>query len=201
VSVTTVRRGASRVLHGLVLTAMIAVAALVLVPRLTGHELYVITTGSMTGTADVGSLVISRTVPTHDLRVGDVITYVPPPDTGNEHPVTHRIAAIEEDVYGLATFTTKGDANAAVDPWTFQLDQQVQPRMRTAVPWIGLPVLWLADRTTRLLAIGLPALAVAVLAARDVLRALRRPEDAASSAPVWTDRRPHLSPPSRLPWG
>jgi hypothetical protein len=39
---------------------------------------------------------------------------------------------------------TKGDANALADPWTFQLDQPIQPKMRVAFDWLGFPVLWLA---------------------------------------------------------
>jgi signal peptidase I len=174
VTLASIRHRTSRFLSATVLFVTIVVAALVLVPRLTGHEMYVITTGSMTGTADAGSLVIARAVPTAELAIGDVITYLPPPATGIDHPVTHRIASIAPDAYGLPTFTTKGDANGQVDPWTFQLDQPLQARMRVAVGWLGYPVLWLADRTTRVIAIGVPALAVALLAARDLVHALRR---------------------------
>ena len=63
---------------GLLTAAAVALAAAVLLPALLGFQRYVITSGSMTGTYDRGSLVYDRVVPTSSLKVGDVITYDPP---------------------------------------------------------------------------------------------------------------------------
>ena len=79
--------------------------------------------------------------PGRDLRVGDVITYQPPADSGVDHLVTHRIVSIEGDVY-----RTKGDANADVDPWTFQLTSTSQSRVSYSVPYVGYVFLALQDR-------------------------------------------------------
>jgi signal peptidase I len=152
----------------------LAVASVVLVPSILGYELYVITGGSMSGTVEPGTLVISRAVPTTDLAVGDVITYVPPPDTGLSRHITHRIVEIHPDADDTLVFRTKGDANDAVDPWEFHLDAPEQARMRTSVPMIGYPVLLLADRLIRMIAIGVPAAAIALLSARDLYLVLRR---------------------------
>ena len=57
-------------------------AAATLVPAVAGYDRYVITSGSMTGTYDTGSIVYAKAVPTADLRVGDVITYAPPARRG-----------------------------------------------------------------------------------------------------------------------
>mgnify|MGYP001506304805 CR=1 FL=1 len=70
------------ILGTLLFLAAMALGALMIVPALAGYERYVITTGSMTGTYDAGSLVISKPVPVQDLKVGDVITYLPPADSG-----------------------------------------------------------------------------------------------------------------------
>jgi signal peptidase len=161
----------------LVVLAVSAVAALFLVPKLLGYDTYVITTGSMRGTADPGSLVIAQRRPTSGLAVGDVITYAPPATSGVHHLVTHRIVTIGKDRLGATAYRTKGDANAAADPWTFTLLSDVQPVMRWSVPWLGKPVLWLADPTARKAAIGVPAGALALMALVDVVQVLRRRDE------------------------
>jgi signal peptidase I len=176
-SLAAARRTAARVASGLVLVAALAVAGLFIVPKALGYDTYVITTGSMRGTVDPGALVVAKRVPVGDLKVGDVITYQPPASSGVHHLVTHRIVSIKLDRLGALSYQTKGDANAANDPWTFNLLSPVQARMELGVPALGKPVLWLADPGTRKLAIGIPALAIALIACTDLVRGLRRPED------------------------
>lgn len=166
-------RRAGRVLTALLTLAAIALTLLVIAPRLLGYHTYAITSGSMTGAVDAGSLVISRAVPVEELDLGDVITYAPPADTGIDHLVTHRIVDIDLADDGTRTFRTKGDANQSDDPWTFALDAPTQARMSLAVPLAGRPLLLLADPHTRTIAIGVPAALIFLLAAWDFLRALR----------------------------
>lgn len=179
-------RTTRRLVVGLVSLALVGFAALVAIPTLLGFQTYVITTGSMAGTADPGSLVLAETVAVEDLAVGDVITYVPPADTGIGHPVTHRLTSIERQEDGTRLMVTKGDANAADDPWDFVLDGAVQPRMAAAVPYAGFPLLWLADRTARTFAIGLPAAIIALGALVDAVRAWRDPVEAEEEDPTDT---------------
>ena len=82
---------------GITVAAILAlgVAALMFVPGVLGFDRYVITGGSMSGTFERGALVFERQVPVADLRVGDVITYLPPADSGVTELVTHRISSIE----------------------------------------------------------------------------------------------------------
>jgi signal peptidase I len=185
-SATRINAAASRTLSTVAMLLAVVIAAIIIVPRLFGFEFYAITTGSMTGTSDPGALILSEVVPVTDLEVGDVITYVPPPSSGISHLVTHRIAEIQTDGNGTSTYRTKGDANQSHDPWEFQLDAEVQPRMRVSVPWLGFLVLWLGDRTIRMSAIGLPALAVALFALRDLFRAFRTGPDTLEPAHATT---------------
>ena len=60
--------------------------------RCSGFQRYVITSGSMTGTYDRGSLVFDRVVPTSSLREGDVITFTPPARPGRSRHPPHRLA-------------------------------------------------------------------------------------------------------------
>jgi signal peptidase I len=147
---------------GLLTAAAVALAAAVLVPALLGLKRYVITSGSMTGTYDRGSLVYDRIVPTASLRAGDVITYEPPAGAGPQGLITHRIVSISRGPGGGRVFRTKGDANPSVDPWTFTLESRSQARAVFHLPYVGYALAALADRRLRMLIIGLPALLVAL---------------------------------------
>lgn len=162
------RRGGSMVLNAACLLITL-LALLFILPAAFGLSRYVITGGSMTGTISRGSVVFEETVPVADLAVGDIITYLPPAESGLDDLVTHRIVSIDGD-----TFRTKGDANPDVDPWTFQLSSTVQPRVVADVPYIGYLFIALADRGTRMLVIGVPAAIIALLSLRELTSGLRR---------------------------
>src|SRR3569833_1627978 len=100
---------------GLLTAAALALALAVLVPALLGYQRYVITSGSMTGTYDRGSLVYDRVVPTATLEVGDVITYDPPVGAPADHN-THQNHESTTLPGGVRVFRTKGDFNATADP-------------------------------------------------------------------------------------
>jgi signal peptidase I len=158
--------------------ACLALAGLMLLPGLIGYERYVITSGSMTGAYDRGSIVFDEVVPVADLRVGDVITYTPPPQSGPSGMITHRIYSIGTDSLGRPLFRTKGDANESPDPWTFTLDEPTQARVAFHVKHVGYLFAALAIRPVRLLVIGLPAL----LLAFGILAVLRREAHAEARA-------------------
>jgi signal peptidase I len=153
----------ARRLAGSVLTAFaLALGAAVLLPAAAGLQRYVVAGDSMTGTYDRGSLVYARVVPTAGLRVGDVITYRPPAGVGPRELVTHRIVAIGVRRDGRRVFRTRGDANPVADPWRFTLPAATQARVVFGVPYVGFALAALSDRTTRMLLIGLPSLAIAL---------------------------------------
>jgi signal peptidase I len=164
-----------------IIAAVVAcvVAALMFVPGLLGYERYVITGGSMSGTFERGSLVFERQVPVEELNVGDVITYLPPAESGISELVTHRVISItpNPDVSGGLVFQTKGDANASADPWTFTLADTVQPRVLGWIPLVGWIFIALSAPGIRTLAIGVPAAVIALLFLLDFVRGLRRDEE------------------------
>ena len=142
--------------------ACLGLAGLMLLPGLFGYQRYVITSGSMTGTYDRGSVVFDEVVPVADLQVGDAITYTPPPGSGPSGRITHRIAWIGSDKFGRRVLRTKGDANEAADPWTFTLDGATQARVASHIPYVGYVLAFLAMRQARMILIGVPALLVAL---------------------------------------
>lgn len=161
----------------LLLVAVTVASVAYIAPSLFGFERYVITGGSMSGTFEKGSIAFERPVPVADLAVGDVITYLPPADSGVSTLVTHRITQIEPGESGARIFTTQGDANPDPDPWEFSLLSGTQPVVEQTVPYVGFAFMALADRETRMLVIGVPAGLIALVALIDLGRALRRPED------------------------
>lgn len=144
-----------------------------IVPSLMGYERYVITGGSMSGSIEKGSVVLSRPTPVPDLAVGDVITYLPPADSGVTTLVTHRITAVHDRADGTRTLRTRGDANPAVDPWRFSLTSDVQPVVVLDVPVVGHALIALADRSTRMVVVGVPAALVALVALGQLVAGLR----------------------------
>jgi signal peptidase len=150
---------ARKAIGGLLLGAALVLALVVLVPALLGFQRYVITSGSMTGTYDRGSLVFDRVVPTASLRAGDVVTFRPP---GHAGLVTHRIASMRT-LRGQRVFTTKGDANRVADAWgPIQLASAKQARVAFHVPYLGYGIAALSERGVRMLVIGLPAMLIAL---------------------------------------
>jgi signal peptidase len=140
--------------------AALILAFAVLVPALLGYQRYVITSGSMTGTYDRGSLVFDRVVPTASLRAGDVITFRPP---GHAGLVTHRIASVRTAA-GQRVFTTKGDANRVADAWGAIALRDTQARVAFHLPYLGYGLATLSERKVRMFVIGVPALLIALAA-------------------------------------
>jgi signal peptidase I len=142
---------------------MFLVAGVMLVPAGLGYQRYVILTGSMTGTYDAGSIVFDKPVPTASLKVGDPITYAPPPGASPNHAlVTHRIYKITANPDGRRVFQTKGDANRQPDVWKFQLPEATQATVRFHVPYLGFAFEALSVPSVRKLVIGVPALLLAL---------------------------------------
>jgi signal peptidase I len=161
-TIATARRPALRVAGGLgraVLGLGCLVLIVTLVPALFGYERYVLVGRSMEPTIHRGSLVYDKVVPTGELQVGDVITYVPP---GSTAPVTHRIARRERQGDGRVVFRTKGDNNPAEDLRPFTLDRPAQARFAFAVPYVGYLFMFLASQQARFLLLVLPAIAIAL---------------------------------------
>jgi len=167
----TAARRTGSALSSLLLVAITAACLAYIVPGFFGYERYVITGGSMSGTFEKGSIAFEKAVPVEDLEVGDVITYLPPPDAGHSDLVTHRILTTETDERGARVFTTQGDANPDPDPWRFSLLDGTQPVVQTTVPYVGHAFIALADPNTRRLVIGVPAGLIALLAMVQLVRA------------------------------
>lgn len=83
-------------------------------PNVGGYFPLMVQSGSMSGTIEVGDLIICLTPEdAQKLQVGDIITYWDGAPGGTL--VTHRIVDVTKDDKGALVYQTKGDANNTVD--------------------------------------------------------------------------------------
>lgn len=108
----------TRIVRALATTMLVAVTALlvavVLVPRLLGWSVFVVTSDSMSPTFGAGAVVVTSPLGPGEPAVDDIVTFADP-----DGYTTHRIVGSSaESVGGVAeqSFTTKGDANEEADP-------------------------------------------------------------------------------------
>lgn len=106
----------SRVVREVALTAGAVFGVVCLVAAvasmLLGVTPLVFRSGSMAPTISTGALGLARTVPSAEIREGDVVSIVN--DAGTR--ITHRVVSAEAAAGGATTLTLKGDGNQATDP-------------------------------------------------------------------------------------
>lgn len=159
--------------------ALATVAALVvtLVPLMiqrSGHQLVLITSGSMTPLYPVGgTIVIDPTFNRDDLRAGQIITFKSQAGT----TITHRIVKrVESDTLEGVWFQTKGDANNAPDPDLAPAAGVVGLSLGVLPWWQDLAVQGQTPKG-RLVVFGSLFLLVALGEGRELVRAVRRRSD------------------------
>ena len=89
---------------------------------------------SMSPAFDAGDLVLTRAVPTSEVRVGDVVV-LPRPDAAGERYV-HRIVALRPTATGPVV-VTKGDNNPAADPQRLRITSSEVPIVTGSLPGLG----------------------------------------------------------------
>ena len=117
---------------------------IVYMPRMMGYRPYSIESGSMAPTIPKGSLVfVKNYTQFEDYSVGDVVTFA---DLSREKFFTHRIVAIDEN---SKLFTTKGDANADVDPSPAESIYAVG-KVQFSIPFLGYAASLLRKKTVKI---------------------------------------------------
>lgn len=106
--------------------------ALAFLPTLFGFETLIVASGSMGRTLPIGSAALTRAIEAEAIETGDVVSY-----RHNDHgeTTTHRVVAIDHQP-GQVVFTTKGDANANVDPEKVVVSGRIH-RVEHVVPLAG----------------------------------------------------------------
>jgi signal peptidase len=155
------------------LLALAALVGLGLLPRTGWYRPVTVLSGSMQPAFSPGDMVVVTPEPVGAVRVGQVISYWIP--VGDHHVQSHRVIAVTRRG-GKVSVRTKGDANAAPDPWTATLHGETVWHVRTVLPKLGWIVFWLRTPLVHQLTVFLAPLLLALLA---VLHIWRRPPERA----------------------
>lgn len=149
-----------------VATMTILMLALTIGPRFFPYQVYSVLSGSMEPTLHVGAVAIVLPVTADQLRVGDIITFAHP--ERKETLVTHRIYEMKDDDKERV-ITTKGDANNAPDGWAIIAPDSASGwRYAFTIPYAGYLLAWFQSPLGRILVLGVPCFAFAVVALIDI---------------------------------
>jgi signal peptidase len=145
--------------RGLVGLAVLMFALLAVGPHVLGYRTMTMLTGSMAPEIDPGDVTIVTPIATSEVTEGMVITYHRPIE--DHSLVTHRVISVQTGPDGTVSVQTKGDANAAADPWTATLKGDTAYRVRAVIPELGHLIQALrAPVVTQALLYGAPTLLV-----------------------------------------
>lgn len=100
----------------------------------TSNPAYVVSSGSMIPTLNVGDIIVVKDKDTFQtLSVGDIIVFYSP--LGDGRVIVHRIYGIARDQNGVAIYT-KGDNNPSPDAWVVRESHYIGKVVFT-LPYIG----------------------------------------------------------------
>ncbi len=145
--------------RGLLGLAVLMFALLAVGPHVLGYRTMTMLTGSMAPEINPGDVTIVTPIAVSEVTEGMVITYHRPIE--DHSLVTHRVISVTTAPDGTVSVQTKGDANAAADPWTATLNGDTAYRVRGVVPMLGHLIEALrAPVVTQALLYGAPTLLV-----------------------------------------
>ena len=124
------------------------------------YNAYVVLTGSMLPEIDPKDVVVTKKVDGKDLKVGDIITFIPSDSRISNIIVTHRILNKYYDATtNKYTYQTKGDANNTPD-FTLAEDQNIIGKVIFKIPKVGYVQDLLATRGGLIIIVLIPSLIV-----------------------------------------
>ena len=145
--------------RGLLGLAVLSFALLAVGPHVLGYRTMTMLTGSMAPEINPGDVTIVTPIAISEVTEGMVITYHRPIE--DHSLVTHRVISVETAPDGSVSVQTKGDANAAADPWTATLAGDTAYQVRGVIPGLGHLIQALrAPVVTQALLYGAPTLLV-----------------------------------------
>ena len=145
---------------GIVIVLLLAAALIFFAPRF-GWQVDTVLSGSMEPAIPTGSILVSRTVASDSINVGDIITFS---GSGRDRFITHRVTAIDR-TNGIV-FTTKGDANNAEDPYPVPAENVVG-KVLVHIPFLGFIFSFVKTPLGILLMLVIPGLLIIGLELRE----------------------------------
>lgn len=151
-----------------VLTVVFVLLALALVGvRLFGFQVFSVLSGSMEPLYHVGSLIYVKEVDYHELKSGDVITFMLDEDL----VATHRIVDVcpDQDDPSVLRYQTKGDANEAADGTLVHYKNVIGTPVFT-IPYLGYVADFIQKPPGTYAAIAIGAVLLALMFLPDLFR-------------------------------
>jgi len=145
---------------GIVIMLLLAAALTFFAPRF-GWQVDTVLSGSMEPAIPTGSILVSRTVPSDEIQVGDIITFS---GSGRDRFITHRVTRIDR-TNGLV-YTTKGDANNVEDPFTVPAEHVVGKEL-VHIPFLGFLLSFVKTPFGMILTLVIPGLLIIGLELRE----------------------------------
>ncbi|MDF1493272.1 signal peptidase I [Caproiciproducens sp. CPB-2] len=121
-------------------------------PKIAGHYMLVVLSGSMAPQFDTGSVAFVNPVDAAEIKKGDIITFKG--FAGSDQMTTHRVVGINQKSNG-PEFLTKGDANHANDPDPIPGEDLIG-RVSFTLPYLGYFMNFAQTRNGLLLLIIVP---------------------------------------------
>ena len=109
-------------------------------PCVCGIKTFVIISGSMEPSLEIGDVVVIKEFPKEALQKGDVISF-----RNGQSIITHRIIDVIKDKNGKISFETKGDNNNIKDKNYVKYDD-VEGKMVGKVPFVGKVAILLKNK-------------------------------------------------------
>jgi len=170
----------SKIILNIVFTAIFLFGLLVIysaLPFSYGLKIYTVQSGSMEPVIKTGSVIF--VLPSREYNIGNIVTRT---SENNSITVTHRIVERNGN-----EFTTKGDANNAVDPLPLE-QSSIVGKYLFQIPYLGYPIGF--ARTTRglLLLIIIPSLFIIFDEAMNIKNELKKMKQKKiqPQTPLWT---------------
>ena len=157
---------------------MVLLAIALVGVRLLGLQPFVVLSGSMRPTYEVGSLIYVKSVDYKELKIGDPITYMISQDT----VVTHRIIEVlvdEEDPNTIRYFT-QGDANEQPDGTSVHY-KNIIGKPVFSVPYLGYVSNYIQNPPGMYMAIATGAILILLVFLPDLLGDDEKKKDASQA--------------------
>ena len=137
------------------------------VPSLGGYTPMIVLTGSMEDVIMSGDVILAKSTPAEDVKVGDIITFFDPASK-TDSVLTHRVVEITE-IDGELAFRTKGDANNTEDKDLAPAKNLIGV-YQLRIPGLGNVAMFMQTTPGLIVCVGVPLL---LLIAYDVIRRRR----------------------------
>jgi signal peptidase len=133
-----------------------------------GNKAFIVRSGSMQPSIDIGSVVIVRPIASY--KSGDVIAFRSAKNS--KTTITHRVSSVESGPSGLY-YKTKGDANNTIDGWEVK-PSQIIGKMFVVVPYVGKLLIFARTSVGMPILIITPALFVIVLEFLNIVKEVKK---------------------------